>query len=54
MLILFRVRLANEMCQSATVPALYSPEELTDDLLTKQACTLVPAFILFGLELGEH
>jgi hypothetical protein len=51
-LIYFRVRLSNEKIrQSASLPTLESSEELTD-LLAKRA--VVPTFILFGLEFGEH
>jgi hypothetical protein len=45
--ILFRVLLSNEKIpQSGALPALYSSEELTADLLKKPAAVL--AVILFG------
>jgi hypothetical protein len=52
MLFLFTVRVSNEKIrQSAPFPALQSSEELTADLLTKPRT--VPAFIQYGLEIGE-
>ncbi len=52
MLILLKAWLSNEKILQSAAANLERSEELTGDLLTKPA--VVPAFILFGLEFGEH